>query len=170
MFVSEDLQVNEQGHLTIGGVDTVSLAKQYGTPLYVMDEDLIRKHCRAFQQSIDRFYQGKGLVCYASKAFSCKAIYRVMQQEGMGIDVVSGGELYTAMQTGFDSSKICFHGNNKTTEIDAVMVYRSGIYVFEHKNYSGWIFGNSKSRSLCGRTHGKFIHVGFADNYRTCFF
>ena len=116
MFVSEDLQVNAQGHLTIGGQDTVELAKQYGTPLYVMDEDLIRKHCRSFKQSMDKFYQGKGLVCYASKAFSCKAIYRVMQEEGLGVDVVSGGELYTAMQTGFDSSKICFHGNNKTTE------------------------------------------------------
>ena len=92
MFVSEDLQVNAQGHLTIGGQDTVELAKQYGTPLYVMDEDLIRKHCRSFKQSMDKFYQGKGLVCYASKAFSCKAIYRVMQEEGMGVDVVSGGE------------------------------------------------------------------------------
>ena len=91
MFVSEDLQVNAQGHLTIGGQDTVELAKQYGTPLYVMDEDLIRKHCRSFKQSIDKFYQGKGLACYASKAFSCKAIYRVMQEEGLGVDVVSGG-------------------------------------------------------------------------------
>lgn len=72
MFVSEDLQVNAQGHLTIGGQDTVELAKQYGTPLYVMDEDLIRKHCRSFKQSIDKFYQGKGLACYASKAFSCQ--------------------------------------------------------------------------------------------------
>ena len=58
MFVSEDLQVNAQGHLTIGGQDTVELAKQYGTPLYVMDEDLIRKHCRSFKQSMDKFYQG----------------------------------------------------------------------------------------------------------------
>ena len=66
MFVSEDLQVNAQGHLTIGGQDTVELAKQYGTPLYVMDEDLIRKHCRSFKQSMDKFYQGKGLVCYLS--------------------------------------------------------------------------------------------------------
>ena len=55
MFVSEDLQVNAQGHLTIGGQDTVELAKQYGTPLYVMDEDLIRKHCRSFKQSMDKF-------------------------------------------------------------------------------------------------------------------
>ena len=76
MFVSDHLDVNKAGNLTIGGVDTVALAKKYGTPLYVMDEDLIRKHCRSFKQSMDKFYQGKGLVCYASKAFSCKAIYR----------------------------------------------------------------------------------------------
>ena len=133
MFVSEDLQVNAQGHLTIGGQDTVELAKQYGTPLYVMDEDLIRKHCRSFKQSIDKFYQGKGLACYASKAFSCKAIYRVMQEEGMGVDVVSGGELYTAMQTGFDSSKICFHGNNKTTEeLQMALDYQVGRIIVDN--------------------------------------
>ena len=133
MFVSEDLQVNAQGHLTIGGQDTVELAKQYGTPLYVMDEDLIRKHCRSFKQSMDKFYQGKGLVCYASKAFSCKAIYRVMQEEGLGVDVVSGGELYTAMQTGFDSSKICFHGNNKTTEeLQMALDYQVGRIIVDN--------------------------------------
>ncbi len=63
MFVSENLNVNEKGNLTIGGVDTVELTKEYGTPLYVMDEDLIRKHCRSFKNSIDKFYGGKGLVC-----------------------------------------------------------------------------------------------------------
>ena len=77
MFVSEDLQVNAQGHLTIGGQDTVELAKQYGTPLYVKEEALIRKRCRSFKQSMDKFYQGKGLVCYASMAFCGKSIYRV---------------------------------------------------------------------------------------------
>ena len=74
MFVSENLNVNEKGNLTIGGVDTVELTKEYGTPLYVMDEDLIRKHCRSFKNSIDKFYGGKGLVCYASKSFCCLEI------------------------------------------------------------------------------------------------
>lgn len=114
MFVSKNLAINEKGHLTIGGMDTVELAKQYGTPLYVMDEDLIREHCRIFKQSIDKYYGGAGLVCYASKAFSCKAIYRIMADEGIGIDVVSEGELYTAASAGFPMEKVCFHGNNKT--------------------------------------------------------
>ncbi|MGN0593145.1 MAG: diaminopimelate decarboxylase [Ruminococcus sp.] len=116
MFVSENLCTNELGHLTIGGVDTITLAETYKTPLYVMDEDLIRKHCRSFKNSIEQFYGGNGLVCYASKAFACKEMYRVIADEGLGVDVVSGGELYTAMAAGTDAKKICFHGNNKTTE------------------------------------------------------
>lgn len=116
MYVSKNLDVNAEGHLTIGGLDTVSLAKEYGTPLYVMDEDLIREHCRSFKESIDRYYGGAGLACYASKAFSCKAIYRIMNEEGMGVDVVSGGELYTALKAGFPMDRVCFHGNNKTDD------------------------------------------------------
>lgn len=116
MFVSENLSVNEKGHLTAGGIDTVELAEKYGTPLYVMDEQLIRKSCRSFKSSIDRFYGGNGLVCYASKAFCCKEMCRIMKEEGIGLDVVSIGELYTAVKSGFDCDKICFHGNNKTDE------------------------------------------------------
>lgn len=116
MFVSENLSVNEKGHLTAGGIDTVELAEKYGTPLYVMDEQLIRKSCRSFKSSIDKFYGGNGLVCYASKAFCCKEMCRIMKDEGIGLDVVSIGELYTAVKSGFDCDKICFHGNNKTNE------------------------------------------------------
>ena len=116
MFVSKNLSVNEKGHLTIGGLDTVDLAKEYGTPIYVMDEDLLRENCRSFKQSIDRYYGGKGLVCYASKVFCCKEIYRIMMSEDMGLDVVSAGELYTAASVGFPMEKVCFHGNNKTDE------------------------------------------------------
>lgn len=114
MFVSTDLSVNEKGHLAIGGTDTVSLAEQYGTPLYVMDEALIRENCRSFKQSIDKYYGGKGLVCYASKAFCCKAMCKVMMSENIGLDVVSEGELYTAASVGFPMENVCFHGNNKT--------------------------------------------------------
>ena len=114
MYVSDNLNVNEQGHLTIGGIDTVGLAEKYGTPLYVFDEDLIRKNCRSFKESMDKYYGGAGLVCYASKAFCCKAICKVVNEEGLGLDVVSGGELYTALKAGFPADKICFHGNNKT--------------------------------------------------------
>lgn len=114
MKQSDCLAVNEQGHLTIGGCDTVKLAKEYGTPLYVLDESGVRAACRSYRNSIDRFYQGRGMVCYASKAFCCKEIYRIMDDEHMGIDVVSEGELYTALSVGFPAERICFHGNNKT--------------------------------------------------------
>lgn len=116
MFVSENLGVNEKGNLTIGGIDTVNLAKQYGTPLYVMDEQAVRKACQRFKNSIDKYYGGNGLVCYASKAFSCMEMCRIVGSEGLGLDVVSIGELYTAVKAGFDVSKIGFHGNNKTNE------------------------------------------------------
>jgi len=116
MFVSDNLSVNEKGHLTIGKVDTVELAKDFGTPLYVMDEMMIKEVCKSFKESIDKYYDGKGLVCYASKAFCCLYMCRLMSLEGMGLDVVSNGELYTAMKAGFDAEKICFHGNNKTDE------------------------------------------------------
>ncbi len=114
MLVSKNLAVNEQGHLTVGGMDTVELAKGYGTPLYIMDEGLIREHCRSFRESMDKYYGGQGLVCYASKAFCCKAMCRIMLEEGLGLDVVSEGELYTALSVGFPPEKLCFHGNNKT--------------------------------------------------------
>ncbi len=116
MFVSENLSVNEKGHLAVGGIDTVELADQYGTPLYVMDEDLIRDTVRRFKASIDKYYGGAGLVCYASKAFCCKAMCRIMKEEGIGLDVVSGGELYTAASVDFPMENVCFHGNNKTDE------------------------------------------------------
>lgn len=116
MFVSQNLTINEKGHLAINGADTVDLARTYGTPLYVLDEDLIRSHCRQFRESIERYYHGEGMVCYASKAFCCKEMHRIAKDEQIGIDVVSIGELYTAMQVEFPAEKICYHGNNKTPE------------------------------------------------------
>ncbi|MCH3972035.1 MAG: diaminopimelate decarboxylase [Oscillospiraceae bacterium] len=114
--LNKNLQINEAGHLLFGGADTVELAKEFGTPLYVMDENRIRKICRMYKQSIETCYQGNGLPLFASKAFCCKEICRIVKEEGMGLDVVSGGELYTAMQADFPPEKIQFHGNNKTPE------------------------------------------------------
>ena len=106
------MKVNESGRLEIGGCDCAALAEKYGTPLYIMDEDYIRSVCRAFRQTIAQTY-GAGNMAYASKAFSCKAIYNVMKQEGTCIDVVSGGEIYTASAAGFERSKAVCHGKNK---------------------------------------------------------
>ncbi len=112
--MTSNLGANEKGHLTVGGCDTVELAKEFGTPLYVMDEKTIRGHCRTFQKSIEENYDSNGLTVYASKALNCKEICRIIKEEGLGIDVVSGGELYTALSVDFPTDKIVFHGNNKT--------------------------------------------------------
>ena len=114
MFVSDCLDVNEKGHLTIGGVDTTEIAKEYGTPVIVYDEDSIRKNCRAFVNSMDEYYGGNGRVLYANKAFSCLEMCRIANDEKMGLDVVSGGEIYTALKAGFPAEKLYFHGNNKS--------------------------------------------------------
>ncbi len=133
MFVSECLNVNENNHLTIGGMDTVALAKTHGTPLYVLDEGEIRKNCRMYKGAIDSCYAGKGLILYASKAFSCKEMYRIVSEEGLGVDVVSGGELYTAYKAGFPMEKVYFHGNNKTeAELRMAIEYGIGCIVADN--------------------------------------
>ena len=114
MFVSENLNVNSEGHLTFGGADTVELVKEYGTPLYVMDEQMIRKSLRRFHDSMNKYYNGQGEVHYASKAFSCMEMCRIVADEGDGLDAVSIGELYTALKAGFPMYKVGFHVNNKT--------------------------------------------------------
>lgn len=114
MFVSDSLNVNERGHLTIGGVDTVEMAEKYGTPVMIYSENGIRNNCRAFVNSIDEYYGGNGRVLYASKAFSCLEMCRIVNEEKMGLDVVSGGEIYTALKAGFPADRMYFHGNNKS--------------------------------------------------------
>ena len=123
----DHLSINSLGHLTIGGRDTVELAEEYGTPLYVMSEEAIRESCRRYRRSIEEHYGGRGMAAYASKAFCCKAICRVAAEEGMGLDVVSAGELYTARQAGFPMERVLFHGNNKTAgELARALVYGVG--------------------------------------------
>ena len=134
MFVSECLDVNGAGHLTIGGCDTVDLVRQYGTPLYVMDETQIRAHCRSFVQSVKDNYDGHGRVLFASKAFCCKEMCRIIASEDMGLDVVSGGELYTALSAGFPADRIYFHGNNKT-DLEIETALQAGIARFIVDNF-----------------------------------
>ncbi len=106
--------VNDNSHLTIGGLDTVELARTYGTPSYIMDEDHIRSMCRMYQSAFADAFGGDSAPVYAGKAFCCKDIYRIMAEEGMCADCVSPGELYTAHSAGFPMEKAYFHGNNKT--------------------------------------------------------
>lgn len=116
MFVNNCLNVNEKGHLTIGGCDTAALAKEYGTPVYVIDETTVRDTCRSYVKSFQNHYGGKGMALYASKALSCLELCRIIKEENMGLDVVSGGELYTASKAGFPMENVHFHGNNKTND------------------------------------------------------
>lgn len=126
MFISKNLSINEKGNLTIGGVDTIELVKDYKTPLYVIDETLIRENCGEFKNALDKYFNGNGMICYASKAFCCKEICRIMNEENIGLDVVSGGELYTAISVGFPTNRICFHGNNKTDD-ELTLAIRHGV-------------------------------------------
>ena len=115
-FICENIAVNELGHLTFAGMDTSELAQEFKTPLYLMDEDRIRTNCRAYTQAFKEHFGGDSRPLYASKANSFKYIYKIMKEEGMGIDVVSGGEILCAYKAGYDLSQAFFHSNNKTDE------------------------------------------------------
>lgn len=119
-MICDNITVGENGHLYFAGQDTVELAKQYGTPMYLMDEDKIRESCRVYKQAFHEHFGPTSRPLYASKANSFKRIYEIMKDEDMGIDVVSSGEIYTALQAGYDLSRAYFHSNNKT---DADIVY-----------------------------------------------
>ncbi|MBC1935471.1 diaminopimelate decarboxylase [Listeria grandensis] len=126
------MRVNEVGHLEIGGVDTLKLAQKYGTPLYVYDVALIKERARGFKKTFEELGV-KAQVAYASKAFSAIAIYQLMHEEGLSLDVVSGGELYTAMQAGFPAERVHFHGNNKTKqELEMAIDYGIGCIVIDN--------------------------------------
>lgn len=133
MFVSENLSVNEKNHLVIGKNDAVELAKEFGTPLYVLDEDLFRKNCRVYKNAMDKYYGGNGLVLYANKALCTLFTCRAAMEEGLGVDVVSGGELHTAIKAGFPMDKVYFHGNNKTAdEIDFAVKNGVGCFIVDN--------------------------------------
>jgi diaminopimelate decarboxylase len=108
-------ELSKQGHLIIGGCDVVDLAEEFGTPLYLFDESTLRHKCREFKDEFGEYYPDT-LVIYASKAFLNRALALIFKEEGMGLDVVSGGELSIAHSVDFPLDKVYFHGNNKTPE------------------------------------------------------
>ena len=107
--------VNEEGHLVIGGCDCVALAAEFGTPLYIFDELGLRSKCAEFKEEFGRRYPDTAVI-YACKAFTNKALMRLLQDEGLGLDVVSGGEMNIAHSVGFPLKNVYFHGNNKSVE------------------------------------------------------
>ena len=108
--------VSEQDHLVVGGCDVPDLVARYGSPLYVLDEATLRTACGQYREALATHYPGEALAIYASKAWNCLAVCAVVNSEGLGIDVVSAGELYTALQAGVSPEAIYFHGNNKSVE------------------------------------------------------
>ncbi|MGO4107404.1 diaminopimelate decarboxylase [Paenibacillus sp. YAF4_2] len=132
MYLHGTSKINAEGHLEIGGVDVTGLAQEYGTPLYIVDEALVRQRANEYVTA----FKASGLkfqVAYASKAFSVMAMCAIAEQEGLSLDVVSDGELYTALQAGFPAARIHFHGNNKTPdEINMALDANIGCFVVDN--------------------------------------
>lgn len=125
-------RIGESGHLEVGGCDAVALARQYGTPLYVLDEQAIRDRCRAYREAFRRRYP-RSSVAYAGKALLTTAVVRIMDEEGVDLDVASGGELFTALQAGFPTERITLHGNYKSdAELRLALERRVGRIVIDN--------------------------------------
>ncbi|MGC9524816.1 MAG: diaminopimelate decarboxylase [Limnospira sp.] len=107
-------RVNPQNHLEIGGCDVAQLVSQFGSPLYILDETTVRTACRQYRDAFQKHYPGESLVLYASKAWNSLAVCALVASEGLGIDVVSGGELYTALEAGVSPDRLYLHGNYKS--------------------------------------------------------
>ncbi len=132
-MICDNVSVNAAGHLCFAGADTVELTQKYATPLYLLDEDKIREKCRIYQNAMKAFFGADALPLYAGKALCIKDIYRIMREEGMGIDVVSSGEIFTAVRGGFPMERAYFHGNNKTdADISYAMDNGVGYFVCDN--------------------------------------
>ena len=115
-ILSSNVTRSEDGQLQFASYSVTELAKEYGTPLYLYDETRIREKCRSILEAVKEAFGSSSRVLYASKAASFKQIYRIMKEEGLGIDVVSRGEIFTAHMAGFPLDSAYFHSNNKTDE------------------------------------------------------
>ena len=125
-------QVNDQSHLVLGGCDVIDLASEFGTPLYIFDEDTLRGKCREFVREFTKLYPNTGIL-YASKAFINPALAKLMAEEGLGLDVVSAGELAVAKAAEFPTEQIYFHGNNKgAQELEMALEYKIGRVVVDN--------------------------------------
>ena len=132
-MICENLSRSESGELCFAGMELTPLAKKYGTPLYLYDEARIRERCRTYLSAVKESFDGRGRVLYASKAASFKRLYEIMKEEGMGIDVVSRGEIHTAQRAGFPLEKAYFHSNNKTDEDISYAIERGvGYFVVDN--------------------------------------
>lgn len=131
MKMQGTMNINKKGNLEIGGCDVTELARRFGTPLYVLDEDLFRSNCRQYRRAFIEKYGGE--VVYAAKTLLTLAVCRLVEEEGLGLDVVSGGELYTAIKARFPMDKVYFHGNNKSPD-EIRMALEAGVGRFMADN------------------------------------
>ena len=129
MFICDNISINQNGNLTFANLDVTALAKKYGTPLYLLDENKVRDNCKKYVDAFAKYFPALSRPLFASKALSFKKIYEIVGSEDMGIDVVSSGELYTALRAGFDVKNAYFHGNNKT-DADISFAMDSGVGYF----------------------------------------
>ncbi len=113
---ADNITVNENGKLCFAGRDVTLLGKKYGTPLWLLDEERLRENCRKYTSAVKKCMKKGSMVLYASKALCMKGLYPILLEEGMGADVVSGGEIATALAAGFPADRLYFHGNNKSAE------------------------------------------------------
>ena len=152
MYLHGTSRINDKGHLEIGGCDVTDLAKEFGTPLYIVDEALVRQRAQEYMEA----FRETGLrfqVAYASKAFCVMAMCRLAEEEGMSLDVVSDGELYTALQAGFPAERIHFHGNNKTPEeIEMALKANIGCFVVDN-------FVELQLLNAIAADHGKQVNI-----------
>ena len=149
MILHKHFDINEKGHLTIGGADAVDLAKEFGTPAYILDENVIRENCRTYLRAATEYFGADALPLYASKALCFTGIYKIAAEEGLGVDCVSGGELYTAKRAGFPAEKIYFHGNNKTDrDIKDAMDMGVGTFVVDNQEELEALSAESVSRGI----------------------
>ncbi len=126
-------EVNEEGHLVIGGVDVLKLKEKYGTPLYIFDIATIKDQCKGYRESFNFPDLEVGII-YAGKAFICTAMCQLMDRLGLGLDVSTGGELFTAINSGFPAERIYFHGNNKSRkEIEYGLESKAGFFMVDNQ-------------------------------------
>ncbi|MGI6072240.1 MAG: diaminopimelate decarboxylase [Lachnospiraceae bacterium] len=148
-FICDNISVNKQGELTFAGHSTVELASRYGTPLYLMDENRIRHNCRIYSAAFKKYFPEGSMPIYAGKANCFMQLCRIMHEEGMGIDVVSCGEIYTVRQSGYDMSLVFFHGNNKTdADIAYAMDSNVGYFVIDNIEEADAMEAQAASRGI----------------------
>jgi diaminopimelate decarboxylase len=133
-MICDNISRGEDGVLRFAGQSVIELAEKYATPAYLVDEDKLRENCRVYTQAFQQHFNGRAKALYASKANSFKRIYEIVNEENMGIDVVSGGEIYTASIAGYPMEKAYFHGNNKTDEeIELALKLGVGCFVIDNE-------------------------------------